>query len=78
MRGVGCLAGYKKICHILKLKHHLHVPWKLVERILTELDPEASNLRKDRMPKRHQYLSNGPNQCWHIDGMWVVESVVTC
>ena len=26
MRGVGCLAGYRKMWHILKLKHHLHVP----------------------------------------------------
>ncbi len=69
MRGAGCLAGYRKMWHILKLKHHLHVPRKLVQRILKELDPEASNLRKNRMLKRRQYLSNGPNQCWHIDGM---------
>jgi hypothetical protein len=70
MRGTGCLAGYRKMWHILKLKHHLHVPRKLVERILKELDPEASSLRRNRRLKRRQYLSNGPNQCWHIDGMY--------
>ena len=75
MEGAGCLAGYRKMWHILKLKHQLHVPRKLVQRMLKELDPEATNLRRNRMLKRRQYLSHGPNQCWHIDGMYVLARV---
>ena len=41
MRGVGCLLVDRKMWHILKLKHHLHVSRPLVQRILKELDPEA-------------------------------------
>jgi hypothetical protein len=69
IKDAGCLSGYRKIWHVLRIKHHLHVPRTLVARILHELNPEASNLRKARKLKRRQYLSSGPNQCWHIDGM---------
>ncbi len=65
----GSLAGYRKMWHILRLKHHLHVPWKIVAKILRELDPEASDMRRRKRLKRRQYISQGPNQCWHIDGM---------
>jgi transposase InsO family protein len=65
----GSLAGYRKMWHILRIKHHLHVPRKLVATILRELDPEASDMRREKKLRRRQYLSQGPNQCWHIDGM---------
>ena len=66
----GCLAGYRKMWHILRLKHHMHVPRKLVATILKNLDPEASDRRRRKKLKRRQYVSHGPNQCWHIDGMY--------
>ena len=66
----GSLAGYRKMWHILRIKHHLHVPRKLVATILRELDPEASDMRRKKKLRRRQYLSQGPNQCWHIDGMY--------
>ena len=72
MQGAGSLAGYRKMCHILRLKHHLHVPRKLVARVLRELDPEASNLRRQKRLKKRQYISQGPNQCWHIDGVYAM------
>ena len=65
----GCLAGYRKMWHILRLKHHLHVPRRLVATILRDLDPEASDMRRRKKLKRRRYVSQGPNQCWHIDGM---------
>ncbi len=65
----GCLAGYRKMWHILQMKHHQHIPRQLVQKILKELDPEASDLRRKKKLRKHQYLSHGPNQCWHIDGM---------
>ena len=72
MQGAGSLAGYRKMWHILRLKHHLHVPRKLVARVLRELDPEASNLRRQKRLKKRQYISQGPNQCWHIDGVYAM------
>jgi hypothetical protein len=68
MQGSGCLSGYRKMWHVLRMKHHIHVPRSLVARVLKDLDPEASSLRKRKKLKRRQYLSHGPNQCWHIDG----------
>ena len=65
----GCLAGYRKMWHVLRLRHHMHVPRKLVATILKNLDPEASDRRRKKV-KRRQYFSHGPNQCWHIDGMY--------
>lgn len=71
MQGSGCLSGYRKMWHVLRMKHHIHVPRSLVARVLKDLDPEASSLRKRKKLKRRQYLSHGPNQCWHIDGKLV-------
>ena len=65
------MAGYRKMWHILRLKHQLRVPRQLVARILRELDPEASTMR--RMKRlRCQYVSQGPNQRWHIDGVYAI------
>ncbi|XP_046841827.1 uncharacterized protein LOC124435940 [Xenia sp. Carnegie-2017] len=63
----GSLAGYRKMWHI-RIKHHVHVPRKLVATILRQLDPEASIRRRRKRLQRRQYISQGPNQCWHIDG----------
>ena len=68
MRGSGCLAGYRKMWHLLKIKYNVHVPRNMVAKLLHDLDPEASSLRKKKKLKRRHYLSHGPNQCWHIDG----------
>ena len=68
MRGSGCLAGYRKMWHLLKIKNNVHVPRNMVAKLLRDLDPEASSLRKKKKLKRRHYLSHGPNQCWHIDG----------
>ncbi len=40
----GSLAGYRKMWHILRLKHHLRVSRKIVAKILRELDPEANDI----------------------------------
>ena len=68
MQASGCLSGYRKMWHMLKIKHNVHVPRSMVAKLLHDLDPEASSLRKKKKLKRRQYLSNGPNQCWHMDG----------
>ena len=68
MQGQGQLAGYRKIWHILRLKHTVHAPRRLVPQILHELDTDASKARKRNKPHRRIYHSHGPNQSWHIDG----------
>ena len=52
----GSLAGYRKMWHILRIKHHLHVPQKLVATILRELDPEASDMMEKKPEKAPIYL----------------------
>ena len=40
----------------------------MVAQILHDIDPEASSLRKKKKLKQQDYVSHGPNQCWHIGG----------
>ncbi|CAH3019573.1 unnamed protein product, partial [Porites evermanni] len=61
-RRSGCLSGYRKMWHLLKIKYNMHVPRNMVAQILHDLDPEASSLRKKKKLKRRHYLSHGPNQ----------------
>ena len=68
MQGPGQLAGYRKMWHILRLKHHVHAPRRLVAQILHELDTDASKARKRNKPHRRIHHSHGPSQCLHIDG----------
>ena len=68
IEGAGRLAGYRKIWHVLRIKHHIHAPRKVVADIVHDLDPEASRARKGNRLKRRKYMSFGPNHCWHIDG----------
>lgn len=61
MRGPGSLSGYRSIWHALRLRHHIHVPRKLVAKIMKEIDPvggrrkEISTVEeKDVLLKRSQ------------------------
>ena len=68
MQGPGQLAGYRKMWHILRLKHHVQALRRLVAQIIHELDTDASKAWKKNKPHRRIHHSPGPNQCWHIDG----------
>lgn len=68
MQGAGELAGYRYIWHALRLRHHIHVPRSMVSKIMKEIDPAAVEERARRRLKRRNYISRGPNFCWHIDG----------
>ena len=57
-----------ELWHILRLRHHINVPRRLVESMLREVDPNGVEQRKHRCLKRRTYVSPGPNFCWHIDG----------
>ncbi len=66
--GPDSLNGYRTMWHILRIRHHINVPWHVVEQILREVDPQGVEERKHRCLKRRTYVSPGPNFCWHIDG----------
>ncbi len=36
--------------------------------LLREIDPEGCKIRKAHRLKRREYIINGPNYMWHIDG----------
>lgn len=66
--GAGRLAGYRNIWHALRLRHHVHVPRSLVARLHRRIDPDGVQDRRARRLTRRNYVSPGPNFCWHIDG----------
>ena len=48
VEGSGSQAGYRKMWHLLRIKHNIVVPRNLVAEYLKEMDPEASSLRKKK------------------------------
>ena len=66
--GPDSLSGYRTMWHVLRLRHNIHVPRRLVESLLREVDPRGVELRKRRCLHRRTYVSPGANFCWHIDG----------
>jgi len=70
MRGPGSLSGYRSIWHpSIRLRHHMHVPPKLVVKIMKEIDPVGVEERRSRQLKRRTFRSKGANASWHIDGI---------
>ena len=65
--GHGSLQGYRSVWHTLQLKG-LRVPRVVVQEILREIDPEATELRRAHRLKRREYHNLGPNYAWHCDG----------
>ena len=72
MAHAGEQSGYRTIWHTIRLVHKIHPPRKMVAEILRELNPEASLAHKSRRLKRRNYLSPGPNYCWHVDGKIII------
>lgn len=66
--GPDSLSGYRTMWHVLRLRHNIHVPRRLVESLMREVDPRGVEIRKHRSLRRRMYVSPGPNFCWHIDG----------
>ncbi|XP_022805671.1 uncharacterized protein LOC111342816 [Stylophora pistillata] len=63
------LNGYRTMWHVLRLRHRINVPRRLVESLLIrEVDPRGVEHRESRCLQRRTYVSPGPNFCWHMDG----------
>lgn len=68
IKGPSSMLGYRGMWNKLRTSYNITVPRDTVMRILRELDPEASALRKARKLQRRVYTSPGANAAWHIDG----------
>ena len=68
IQGPSSSLGYRGMWNKLRTSYGITVPRDTVMRILKELDPEASALRKARKLQRRSYVSPGPNAAWHVDG----------
>ena len=66
--GPGCMRGYRAMWHCLRLQYGIQTSRNNVERILRELDPEGTALRRARRLRRRSYMNPGPNFAWHVDG----------
>ena len=66
--GPGCMRGYRAMWHCLRLQYGIQTSRNNVERILRELDPEGTALRKAHRLRRRSYMNPGPNFAWHVDG----------
>ena len=53
--------------HVLRLKHRINVPRRLVESLLREVNPREVEHRRSRCLQRRMYVSPGSNFCWHMD-----------
>lgn len=61
--GPDSLNGYRTMWHVLRLRHRINVPRRLVESLLREVDPRGVEHRKSRYLQRRTYVSPGPNFC---------------
>ena len=66
--GPSCTSGYRAMWHTVRLKYGLCIPSSTVQSLLKEVDPVGTEERRKHRVKRRTYSSNGPNECWHVDG----------
>ena len=66
--GPDSLSGYRAMRHILRLRHRINVPLRLVESLLREVDPRGVEHRQSRCLQRRTFVPPGPNFCWQMDG----------
>ena len=64
--GPSCMSGYRAMWHTLRLKYGLCIP--RMQSLLKQLDPVGTEERRKNRVMRRNYSSNGPNECWHVDG----------
>lgn len=66
--GPEILFGYRTMWQVLLQKHRLRVKRDIVMRLLRQLNPQQTALRRRRRFTQRTYHSMGPNYIWHVDG----------
>ena len=68
IEGSAVVRGYRALWSSLKVRYRVNIKREVVMKLLRELDPNGSENRKAHRLRRRQYVSVGPNFCWHADG----------
>ena len=68
IEGSASTKGYRALWSSLKVSYGINIQRDVVMKMLGELDPNGTETRRARRFKRRQYVSVGPNFCWHADG----------
>lgn len=68
LRGSGSRLGYRLMTRRILSKHNLMVDQETVRELLKILDPEGVAARSRHCLQRREYVTEGPNHVWHIDG----------
>ena len=68
IEGLASTKGYRALWSSLKMSYGINTQRDVVMKMLRDMDPgETETRRADRL-RRRQYVSVGPNLCWHADG----------
>ena len=68
IQGPSSMKGYRCMWNTLRCRYGIITPRDRVMKLLRELDPEGTEIRKARRLHRRTSISQGPNTCWHVDG----------
>lgn len=68
LQGSGSLLGYRAMHQRLRVDYGLLIDRETVRKIIKRLDPVGVDCRTRKRFRRRQYVSQGPNYIWHIDG----------
>lgn len=64
----GKLAGYRRIHHILRNQHGVHVHRDIVAAMVKQMDADGVEARLRRSIRRRVFYVPGPNHAWSADG----------
>ena len=68
IEGSASTKGYRALLSSLKVSYGINIQRDVVVKMLRELDPDETETCRARRLRRRQYVSVGPNFCWHADG----------
>lgn len=68
LQGSGSSIGYRAMHQRLRVDYGLVIDRENVRKIVKRLDPQGVACRTRKRFRRRQYVSQGPNYIWHIDG----------
>lgn len=60
--------GYRMLQVYIKSQNRVHIGQRRIMEVLREIDPEGVKIRTGNHLRRREYVSHGPNDCWHFDG----------
>ena len=68
IQGPSSHRGYRGMWNMLRTTYSMSVPRDMVMRILKDVDPTGTTLRKARRLIHRTYVCSGSNAVWHADG----------